>query len=673
MAGGAQSAALGAGSPLLGRAAAAAAAAEGGRAGPTLEGLREAAAEALVAVGELERWVLEGAEGEGRPGSARASRVTRERLVRRAAHRAAAARGQLAALLAGCEILSGHEEGVQARLIDLEGARRRLLRQVKETSERLREQAELNRRLTRELGDREEALDGRGGELDAARARAREEALRAAELGARAGEAEEQAQELRAAMANLREENVELRAEAVAALDRRDAAEGALSGAERVAAKAQEQVGKHQAGIARLTADNLAFLTREKDLRRELEEARRERDESRAQDGPWFERVKADVEAQVEAHISRAEALEKELKGLRGEHTRRAAGREAELAEARAETAGLRGDVEGLRGELEAHRLREQQHQLRLLGAEGRASDLQTRVTELEEEGRALLTSVHIAQGEIAGREVALLEQRRAAAAEGVRAEQAEKSLSDCRARLTQTERDLRVQRGMNAEVMQLKQKMELRLLEAKVSMRSHDNGGGGGGGGDDSPHREAASEAAAEATSVEEEGAGGGEGGGGGEADDGRPGGGRTAPRDEGRGGGSELEAPRTPRGSKAGPAAVEETLSVPSEEGAAGGGAAPGAGEEAAAADAPPTSEKKAKKKRTRPNPAKRERLKAQAQAAAASTPAGARPGEPSGLERAIHAPPFVPQSPPARPQGRRRPAPPHLPLSHTVCSIV
>jgi len=644
----AQSAALGAGSPLLGRAAAAASAAEGGRAGPTLEGLREAAAEALVAVGELERWVLEGAEGEGRPGSARVSRVTRERLVRRAAHRAAAARGQLAALLAGCEILSGHEEGVQARLIDLEGARHRLLRQVKETSERLREQAELNRRLTRELGDREEALDGRGGELDAARARAREEALRAAELGARAGEAEEQAQELRAAMANLREENGELRAEALAALDRRDAAEGALSGAERVAAKAQEQVGKHQAGIARLTADNLAFLTREKDLRRELEEARRERDESRAQDGPWFERVKADVEAQVEAHMRRAEALEEELKGLHGEHTRRAAGREAELAEARAETAGLRGDVEGLRGELEAHRLREQQHQLRLLGAEGRANDLQTRVTELEEEGRALLTSVRIAQGEIAGREVALVEQRRAAAAEGVRAEQAEKSLSDCRARLTQTERDLRVQRGMNAEVMQLKQKMELRLLEAKVSMRSHDSGGGGGGGGgDDSPHREAASEGAAEAASVEEEGAGGGEGGGGGEAEDGRLGGGRIAPRDEERGGGSELEAPRTPRGSEAGPAAVEETLSVPSE-GAAGGGAAPGAGEEAAAADAPPTSETKAKKKRTRPNPAKRERLKAQAQAAAASTPAGARPGEPSGLERAIHAPPFVPQSP-------------------------
>jgi len=653
----AQSAALGAGSPLLGRAAAAAAAAEGGRAGPTLEGLREAAAEALVAVGELERWVLEGVEGEGRPGSARVSRVTRERLVRRAAHRAAAARGQLAALLAGCEILSGHEEGVQARLIDLEGARHRLLRQVKETSERLREQAELNRRLTRELGEREEALDGRGGELQAARARAREEALRAAELGARAGEAEEQAQELRAAMASLREENGELRVEAVAALDRRDAAEGALSGAERVAAKAQEQVGKHQAGIARLTADNLAFLTREKDLRRELEEARRERDESRAQDGPWFERVKADVEAQVEGHMRRAEALEAELQGIRGEHARRAATREAELEEARAETAGLREDAESLQGELEAHRLREKQHQLRLLGAEGRVGDLEAQVTELEEEGRALLTSVRIAQGEIAGREVALLEQKRAGAAEGVRAENAEKALLDCKVRLAQAERDLRVQREVNAKVMLLKQQMELRLLEAKVSVYSDNDGG-------DSPPRDSppwgaasAAASAAEAAAVEEE------GGAGGEAERGRLGGEAPEPGDEGRGEGSELEAPKTPRGSEAGPGVMEETA-VPSEHGAAateaaavleagsgaGGGEAPSAGIEAAAADAliPPTGEKKAKKKRTRPNPAKRERLKAQAQAAAASTPVGTRPGEPSSLERAIDAPPFVPQSP-------------------------
>lgn len=581
--------------------------------------------------------------------------------MRRAAHRAAAARGQLAALLAGCEILSGHEEGVQARLIDLEGARHRLLRQVKETSERLREQAELNRRLTRELGEREEALDGRGGELQAARARAREEALRAAELGARAGEAEEQAQELRAAMASLREENVELRAEAVAALDRRDAAEGALSGAERVATKAQEQVGKHQAGIARLTADNLAFLTREKDLRRELEEARRERDESRAQDGPWFERVKADVEAQVEGHMQRAEALDAELQGIRGEHARRAATREADLEEARAETAGLREDAEGLRGELEAHRLREQQHQLRLLGAEGRVGDLETQVTELEEEGRALLTSVRIAQGEIAGREVALLEQQRAGAAEGVRAENAEKALLDCKVRLAQAERDLRVQREVNTEVMLLKQQMELRLLEAKVSVHSDDDGGGSSPRG---PPWEAAAAAAAEAAAVElTEEDGEGEGSGGGEAEIGRLGGGASEAGDEGRGDGSELEAPKTPRGSEAGRPAVEET-SAPSEHGAvdaeaaavleagggAGGGAAPSAGIEAAPADAltPLTGEKKTKKKRTRPNPAKRERLKAQAQAAADSTPAGTRPGEPSNLERAIDAAPFVPQSP-------------------------
>ena len=73
-------------------------------------------------------------------------------------------------------------------------------------------------------------------------------------------------------------------------------------------------------------------------------------------------------------------------------------------------------------------------------------------MTELEEEGRALLTSVRIAQGEIAGREVAFLEQQRAGAAEGVRAENAEKALLDCKVRLAQAERDLRVQREVNTD-----------------------------------------------------------------------------------------------------------------------------------------------------------------------------------------------------------------------------
>jgi len=647
VAGVAQRAALGAGSPLLGRGASAAAAAEGGRAGPTLEGLREAAAEALVAVGELERWVLEGAEGSGAGAGAgagsRVSRVTRERLVRRAAHRAAAARGQLAALLAGCEILSGHEEGVQARLIDLEGARHRLLRQVTAANEKLREQAELNRRLTRELADRDAALDGRGGELEAARGRAREEALRAAALEARAGEAEEQAEELRAAMVALREENAELRAEAGAALDRRDVADAALSGAERVAAKAQEQVGKHQAGIARLTAENLAFITQAKDLRQELEEARRQRDESRLQDGPWFDRVKADVAAQVEEHMRRAEAAEAELKCLAGQYERRAESREVELGAAHAELAGLRGEAEGLRGELETAKLREQQHQLQLLSAEGARQDLDARVAELEEDGRALLTSARIAQGEIAEREIALQGHQRAAAAEGARAQAAEEALAGCEGRLAAAERALRVQRDVNAEVMRLKQEMEWRLVEAKVSAERDGRLGDAespgamptpseGGGGEELAVLEQAGRLV---------------------GDDGR---------EKAEGEGAELEAPETPRaaaearppsaGEPSGPVEVE---AVPAET----TGAVPSEPtlETGANPTAEPAGEKKAKKKRSRPNPAKRERLKVQAAAAAAisssgnsaaSTPSGSGPA-PSPLAQAVNAPPFVPQSPP------------------------
>ena len=71
------------------------------------------------------------------------------------------------------------------------------------------------------------------------------------------------------------------------------------------------------------------------------------------------------------------------------------------------------------------------------------------------------------------------------------------------------------MQREVNTEVMLLKQQMELRLLEAKVSVHSDDDGGGSSPRG---PPWEAAAAAAAEAAAVElteEDGEGEGSGGG--------------------------------------------------------------------------------------------------------------------------------------------------------------
>ena len=99
-------------------------------AGKTLLGLRTAAAEALTAVAELERWVPE-VEGTG----SRVSATTRDRMLRKAAGKAAHARGQLSALLARCEELSGHEEDTQLRILRLEESRYSLLSKLKEATE----------------------------------------------------------------------------------------------------------------------------------------------------------------------------------------------------------------------------------------------------------------------------------------------------------------------------------------------------------------------------------------------------------------------------------------------------------------------------------------------------------------------------------------------------------
>ena len=102
-------------------------------AGKTLLGLRTAAAEALTAVAELERWVPE-VEGTG----SRVSATTRDRMLRKAAGKAAHARGQLSALLARCVELSGHEEDTQLRILRLEESRYSLLSKLKEATEEVR-------------------------------------------------------------------------------------------------------------------------------------------------------------------------------------------------------------------------------------------------------------------------------------------------------------------------------------------------------------------------------------------------------------------------------------------------------------------------------------------------------------------------------------------------------
>lgn len=73
--------------------------------------------------------------------------------------------------------------------------------------------------------------------------------------------------------------------------------------------------------VARLTADNLVFLTRAREAEAALGAARMQAADLRAaldeHRGPWFEEVAVGVEERVRAAMGRADALERELAAVR--------------------------------------------------------------------------------------------------------------------------------------------------------------------------------------------------------------------------------------------------------------------------------------------------------------------------------------------------------------------
>ena len=77
----------------------------------------------------------------------------------------------------------------------------------------------------------------------------------------------------------------------------------------------------HKQAIARLTADNLVFLTRAREAEAALGGARAQAAELRAaledHRGPWFEEVAAAVEERVRGAMARADALAAELQSVR--------------------------------------------------------------------------------------------------------------------------------------------------------------------------------------------------------------------------------------------------------------------------------------------------------------------------------------------------------------------
>lgn len=278
---------------------------------------------------------------------------------------------------------------------------------------------------------------------------------------------EAQNEELGAAMGHLEAENGALRAETHAALEARDAAGRQLKRAERISSESMLQVEKHQGAVAKLTADNLMFLTKFKDLEEELRGLAAEKEELETQRGPWFDRVRADVREQISTYMQKVIKLEDTIDLMEDSHARQLAGRDERLAAQRAELEALQAEAKGLGEEIGLLNLKEKTQDLKVREATTSNQRLAARVADLESENRALLTSVRIAQGEIAQKEIDKRELGQQLAERADALDQTAAELADAKQKKQEVQAELHTQIQMNSEVMLRKQEMEWKLIKA--------------------------------------------------------------------------------------------------------------------------------------------------------------------------------------------------------------
>ncbi|QDZ18629.1 hypothetical protein A3770_02p11470 [Chloropicon primus] len=258
----------------------------------------------------------------------------------------------------------------------------------------------------------------------------------------------------------------------------------ALSSATAKVAKYEKSLEQSQKIIAQVTADNLVFLTKFKDAEEKFRESEMRREELQVmvdeQKGPWFDKVRGDIQQQVESDWQKIHNLENELSA-------------AEL-ESKKEINRLQEKVEGLSSENEElqkvkgsmeERIKSLKEKLRQREEKDikAATDFESLNQLLKDnlaENKVLRETINDERHTIA--DLTLESQDQKHVIEQLKSDLKfdRVTLQELRVNLQKEKWALETQRRINKELMSRKEEMEWRLMEFQV-------GGGEGKSAEDS------------------------------------------------------------------------------------------------------------------------------------------------------------------------------------------
>ena len=256
----------------------------------------------------------------------------------------------------------------------------------------------------------------------------------------------------------------------------------ALSSAVAKVAKYEKSIEQSQKIIAQVTADNLVFLTKFKDAEEKYRacDARREELQLMVDDqkGPWFDKIRSEIQKQVEGDRKTIHTLEAELTNAEQE-SRREIERLREEAEGLSrQNAELAEAKDAAEAKVRHHEGREKLREEREIKAAADFESLNQLLKDTLAENKVLRETINDERHSIA--DLTLESQDQKNAIEELRREvEAEREATKNAREALQKERwSLETQRRMNKELMSRKEEMEWKLMELTLGGPGADQAG---------------------------------------------------------------------------------------------------------------------------------------------------------------------------------------------------
>ena len=239
-------------------------------------------------------------------------------------------------------------------------------------------------------------------------------------------------------------------------------------------AKYEKSIEQSQKIIAQVTADNLVFLTKFKDAEEKykLSEMKREELQTMVDDqkGPWFDKIRSDIQKQVESDWQRIHKLENDLTAAQITSKKQLDDLQEKASLLESENGGLRDQVASMEERIKKFERKDRQREDQDIKAAADFESLNQLLKDTMAENKVLRETISDERHSIADLTLESQDQKNAMELLEGSLRDNQKIVNQLRVELQREKWSLETQKRINRELMSRKEEIEWKLMELSVA-----------------------------------------------------------------------------------------------------------------------------------------------------------------------------------------------------------